>query len=94
MGYRIELGDIEAAAGLVPEVQSGVALYDAELQQLCLIYTAAREIPISELILALERYLPRYMVPRRFLRLDELPLTPNGKIDRRQLLQMIKGRSS
>ena len=34
---------------------------------------------------ALERQLPRNMVPTDFVWLDALPLTPNGKLDRKAL---------
>src|SRR6516165_8594273 len=36
---------------------------------------------------ALERQLPRNMVPTFFVWLDALPLTPNGKLDRKALPQ-------
>ncbi|MCP4150909.1 MAG: hypothetical protein GY757_24395, partial [bacterium] len=33
----------------------------------------------------LSQYLPEYMVPANYIKLDKIPVTPNGKIDRKAL---------
>ncbi|MCP5054374.1 MAG: hypothetical protein GY940_44820, partial [bacterium] len=42
-------------------------------------------IPLSQLTDYLSKYLPAYMVPAYYTRLDKSPLTPSGKIDRKAL---------
>lgn len=42
-----------------------------------------------ELVAALTRKLPSYMVPAHFVLLPQLPLTPNGKVDRASLPQVV-----
>lgn len=44
------------------------------------------EVPHNELRRLLLERLPRFMVPSRFVPLDNLPLLPNGKVDRQALL--------
>jgi acyl-coenzyme A synthetase/AMP-(fatty) acid ligase len=36
----------------------------------------------------LAAYLPKYMLPTRFNRLEQLPRNPNGKIDRHRLASL------
>ncbi len=76
-GYRIELGEVEAAI----DYQCAVILRDGQL----IAYVVANDVEDSELRARLERKLPEYMIPSRFVLLDALPLTLNGKIDRRAL---------
>lgn len=50
------------------------------------------QVPVAELRNFLAGTLPDYMVPSRFVVVDQLPLTPNNKIDREALVKMA-GRS-
>lgn len=85
-GYRVELGDIEAALGRHPEIGEAVVVavrQDDELR-LRAYYTGT---PLNERALArfLRGRLPIHMVPQRFVHLAVFPLNGNGKIDRRAL---------
>ena len=48
-------------------------------------YVAEREIEQNELITALSKHLPDYMIPSYYIPLDKFPLTVNGKLDRKAL---------
>jgi amino acid adenylation domain-containing protein len=85
-GFRVELGEIEAAlAGDDSVSEAAVALRgDAPGgQRLVAYYVGEAEAgPLRE---RLRLLLPDYMVPSAYVRLARLPLTPNGKVDRRAL---------
>ncbi|MGH3757863.1 amino acid adenylation domain-containing protein [Actinophytocola sp.] len=85
-GYRVELGEVEAAMLRHPDVLEAVAvaLRRDEEVELVGVHTGA-EIPAAEFMLWLRKRIPVHMVPRRYLRLDALPLNANGKADRRAL---------
>ena len=87
MGYRIELGEIETAALSLNGIDSACALYD---DAIILIYTSQFAISQKEILLYLGKILPKYMLPTRFIALDEMPLNVNGKIDRNKLKNLIK----
>ncbi|MGC4893204.1 amino acid adenylation domain-containing protein [Micromonospora sp. DT31] len=89
-GLRIELGEVEAAAGQVPGVDQAVAvLRDNQL----VAYVTGVAGPV-EVERELAGRLPRYMVPTAVVVLDELPLTPNGKVDHRALPTPVRGPAS
>jgi non-ribosomal peptide synthase protein (TIGR01720 family) len=63
--------------------------------QIIAAYLIADEpIDINELRLALKDKLPEYMIPSKFVQLDELPRLPNGKIDVNSLKLPIEEESS
>ncbi|MFE9765314.1 amino acid adenylation domain-containing protein [Streptomyces sp. NPDC005808] len=90
-GYRVELGEIEAALLRQPGVRTALVTAPAHAR------TGQRQIAAyvvpepgadpdpAVLREALTALLPGYMVPHRFLTLDTLPLTTNGKIDHKSL---------
>jgi amino acid adenylation domain-containing protein/FkbM family methyltransferase len=87
-GFRVELGEIEAALDGHPRVRaSAVALREAGPDaQLVAYLEAGDEGPEpGELRAYLKRRLPESFVPAHFVFLEALPRTPNGKVDRRAL---------
>ena len=87
-GFRIELGDIEAALCQHPAVREAVVIARAEngdKRLVAYIVPTSRSQQIPQLRTFLKEKLPEYMVPTTFVVMEALPLTPNGKIDRRAL---------
>ncbi|MFK0113677.1 non-ribosomal peptide synthase/polyketide synthase, partial [Streptomyces sp. NPDC091217] len=84
-GFRVELGEVEAALAEHPAVaQAAVLARDDRLVG----YVAARPGTVvrpAELTAHLRDRLPDYLVPAVLVVLDVLPLTPNGKLDRAAL---------
>jgi D-alanine--poly(phosphoribitol) ligase subunit 1 len=89
MGYRIELGEIETAILALESVDNACVLYDNENKNIVLIFESAKNIEQKAILLALHNKLPKYMLPTRFIALDEMPLNMNGKIDRNKLKEYL-----
>ena len=88
-GYRVELAEIEHAARALPGISqvAAVPVRYRDIVELGMFYTGSALTP-EELIVALARSLPDYMVPRWAWRLDDMPLNANQKVDRRTLADM------
>jgi D-alanine--poly(phosphoribitol) ligase subunit 1 len=85
MGYRIELEEIEAALGSLPEVSECAVIYRKlgdGLGELVGFAVLAKAAASDELLRGVAAILPAYMVPRRITALNVLPRNANGKIDR------------
>lgn len=81
MGHRIELGEIEIAVDAMEEISRCCCLYHQEKEHIYLVYQAETEMD-AEIRARLNEKLPRYMVPSRFVWMEQLPLNKNAKIDR------------
>lgn len=90
MGYRVELGEIENALMAFDGVAHAVVVAPKDLETgattLVGLVTMSQQIAIEELVIYLTERLPRYMVPRKIVRVDQMPLSRNGKVDRGALL--------
>ncbi|WP_375584559.1 amino acid adenylation domain-containing protein [Cyclobacterium xiamenense] len=91
-GYRIELDEIASSLRTIPGVANAAVVLQKrgtrEEKVLAGFFTADRPLDTGSVMEALERELPRYMLPATLSQLHRFPLTPNGKIDRKQLEQM------
>jgi non-ribosomal peptide synthetase component F/acyl carrier protein len=83
-GYRVELGEIEAALRALSGVQDCVVVHHGS-QLLAYVVSAVEELNVAQLRARLKERLPDYMVPGQLLQLPCLPLTASGKIDKRAL---------
>jgi natural product biosynthesis luciferase-like monooxygenase protein/amino acid adenylation domain-containing protein len=88
-GFRVELGEIEAAIRNCPGVRNGVVLpktgIDGLYESLIAYYVTTRSTDPAEIRSFLQSLLPAHMIPSTFIELDSLPLTSSGKIDRKAL---------
>jgi acyl carrier protein len=87
-GLRIELGEIQDQLLKHDEIEDAVVItWEDKIQgkYLCAYYVSKNEVSGSGLREFLLSYLPEYMIPSHFIRLEQIPLTPNGKIHRKAL---------
>ncbi|MGZ8937609.1 MAG: non-ribosomal peptide synthetase, partial [Limisphaerales bacterium] len=87
-GFRIELGEIETALETFTGVEKAVvtAIQDPGGDSvLCAYWIGGAN--AEELRAHLREILPSYMIPSRWMPLEEMPQTPNGKVDRKKLPQ-------
>jgi len=88
-GHRIELTEIESVLARHPAIASCIVVARADFpgEKRLVAYFVGNgvEVHAPQLRAHLAAALPAYMVPTRYVQLDELPLTANGKADRRAL---------
>ncbi len=91
MGHRIELGEIEAAVNALDILDAGVCIHAGEEIVLC--YQAGQPSE-REILRALGKKLPKYMLPTKLRWYPALPVNKNGKIDRVRLRTEIENGST
>jgi D-alanine--poly(phosphoribitol) ligase subunit 1 len=88
MGYRIELGEIEMAILGIQEVSNSCVLYDDELKRIVAFVISQKT--VVEIRKELVLWLPKYMIPTKWIHMEQFPLNDNGKIDRRELKNRVQ----
>lgn len=87
-GFRVELGEIETVLREVPSVSAAVVVARGPVtagQLVAFLVADGPDHDTASVRGAVRERLPEYMVPTRWVWLDELPLNPNGKVDRARL---------
>lgn len=79
LGHRVELDEVETAAGRIDGVRECSVVYNKEKETIWLFYTGMAT--MKEIAVELRKYLPGFMVPRKIKKIEEIPRLPNGKID-------------
>jgi amino acid adenylation domain-containing protein len=98
-GYRVELGEVEAALHRAPGVAEAAVVAASRGgadTELIAFVAGLGESPPPEQVRSLQRHLtgllPRYMLPSEFLWVSRLPSTSTGKVDRQALLSTARAR--
>lgn len=98
-GFRIEIGDIESNLQALPNVQDAIiipAMKNSQADYLAAFVILKNRPSDSDFAISqklkreLSERLPDYMIPRKFIFLDQFPLTANGKADRRKLSESLQ----
>ncbi|MFC9439269.1 amino acid adenylation domain-containing protein [Nocardia sp. NPDC057030] len=85
-GYRIEVGEVEAALAAHAQVDAAAVRMHAEVLVAYIVpVPGAGEPGAQPLRMHMAERLPDYMVPSVYVTLDRLPHTANGKLDRAAL---------
>lgn len=83
-GNRIELDEIDYVINEIDGVEVSVTCYLPEMQKLvCFLKGNAKEHEIKDYV---DRKLPKYMCPFKFIIVDEMIYSISGKIDRKSML--------
>ena len=88
MGYRIELGEIETAGSSVQGIRDCACLYNSKRKKIVFIYDGV-EMDKKELMEALAKRVPEYMIPGKIVYVKAMPHNANGKIDRVKLKELV-----
>ncbi len=86
-GNRVELGEVEVAIMKVEGIRAAAAAMKEVNGEslLCGYYVASVSVSPESISTSMSEFLPPYMIPTLFIRMDALPKLPNGKLDRLSL---------
>lgn len=83
MGYRIELSEIEhVTVNSAKLVKNCCVIYNKNKKQIVMLYENDYEIDIPLFRKSLLNFIPKYMIPTKYVYIEKMPMNTNGKIDR------------
>ncbi|MAG30559.1 MAG: thioester reductase [Deltaproteobacteria bacterium] len=92
-GYRVELGEIEAAirdeAGVEVAIAIGWPVTAAGADSV-VVFVSDENLDRADLVARAKARLPSYMAPREIRHIDTFPLNSNGKVDRKALRSLLE----
>jgi amino acid adenylation domain-containing protein len=91
MGYRIELGEIENAIISYNKVENVCVIYDEQSSNIIAFVETNYEIDLKTLNNHILKFIPKYMIPHKYIMINELPKNNNNKIDRQVLKRELCG---
>ena len=90
MGNRVEMGEIEhILVNKLALVGNCCVTYDFCKKEIVLFYEKTESLSEVDIRKALAGEFPRYMIPTRYIEMEELPRNTNGEIDRNLLKQQL-----
>ncbi len=91
-GYRVELGEVEAAirteAGVDIAIAVGWPVTSAGADSV-VVFISDDSVDAGELQKRTKARLPSYMAPREIRQIANFPLNSNGKVDRKVLIEIL-----
>ncbi len=86
-GNRVEPAEIENIAKKVLGIDWAAARVfdDGNQVYICVYYLKDIKVDFEKTRIEMAKYLPYYMLPSYFIKIDSIPLRPNGKMDRKAL---------
>jgi amino acid adenylation domain-containing protein len=86
-GFRVELGEVEAALAAIYGVEACAAIVREDVAGVTRLvaYLSGECVDVARLRDAMRLRLPRHMLPSAYVKLPRLPTLPSGKIDRARL---------
>ncbi|MCR5148502.1 MAG: AMP-binding protein [Eubacterium sp.] len=86
-GHRIELDEIDALIIKVEDIDDSLTCFDHKNNQMYTFYCAKDNVNKLDFIKYLERLVPQYMIPSKFIKVDKIKYTASGKSDRNAMLK-------
>ena len=87
-GLRIELSEIDNVIMSINEISKSVTICDNQ-KLISFFISNTHNLDINFIKETISKKLPTYMVPVKFIRVNEFPMSANGKVDLKALTKMV-----